>query len=209
VYGYSNRVLNYRVWLPIFATKKKSERMHEIKPWKVTSSTYIHQKPPFFVIRKDAVQLPNGSQIDPYYTFEYTYWVNVIAITREGKYILEKQYRHGLGQIHYEICGGVGEAHETDPLATAQRELLEETGYGKGTWTHLMSVSANPASHNNLIHCYLATDVEYVTLPQWDETEDIGVELVTFEQFKEIVSSGQMVQSLMLAPIWKHLHDLK
>lgn len=58
--------------------------------------------------------------------------MNVIAITDESRFVLEKQYRHGLGKTCYEIPAGVIEEGES-PLEAAKRELQEETGYSEGT----------------------------------------------------------------------------
>ena len=83
--------------------------------------------------------------IEPeYYVLEYPDWVNVIAITDDGMMILEKQYRHGIGCAAWEIPCGVLEKSDSSPLSGAQRELLEETGYGGGEWTLLDTLSGNP-----------------------------------------------------------------
>ena len=76
--------------------------------WKEMSSQYISQEP-WFTVRKEKVQLPNGNTIDSYYVLEYPNWVNVIAITKDGKFIFERQYRHGLRSTSYELCAGVCE----------------------------------------------------------------------------------------------------
>ena len=49
-------------------------------------------------------------------------------ITKDGKFVMERQYRHGAGEVGYELPCGVMESGES-PLCGAQRELLEETGY--------------------------------------------------------------------------------
>lgn len=86
---------------------------------------------PWLTARCDKVELPDGRIIPEYYVLEYPNWVNVIAITKDGRFVMEKQYRHGLGVESIAIPCGVMEKGE-DPLIAAQRELLEETGYGNG-----------------------------------------------------------------------------
>jgi len=100
-----------------------------IKPWKVMSSRYLAEKP-WFTVREERVLLPNGNEIPNYYVFEYPDWVNVIAVTRDGKFVFERQYRHAVGLVSYELCAGVCEPDDASPLESARRELLEETGYG-------------------------------------------------------------------------------
>lgn len=172
--------------------------------WKVLNSKYI-SKEPWFTVRKEKVELPNGNTIDSYYVLEYPDWVNVIAITKDGKYIFERQYRHGLQCTSYELCAGVCEKEDESPLISAQRELLEETGYGNGEWEELMVVSPNPGTHTNLTYCYLAVNVEKISEPHLEETEDIQVELLTFEEVKKLLIGNKITQAQHAAPLWKYI----
>ena len=129
--------------------------------WQILDSEYLIRRP-WLTARKDRVRLPNGVENNEYYVLEYPDWVNVVALTRDGRFLMERQYRHGLQLTSYEICAGVCEAGET-PLQSAQRELYEETGYGGGTWTPWMDISANTSTMTNLTHCFPATDAEPVS----------------------------------------------
>ncbi len=175
----------------------------KIEKWKLLHSEYIAREP-WFTARRDEVQLPNGNIIPTYYVLEYPAWVCVIALTREGKMIMERQYRHGLGRVSYEICAGVVDAEDQSPLAAAKRELLEETGFGNGHWESYMIVSANPGTHNNLTYCFLATDVEKVEERHLEPTEDIAVELLLPEQVKHMLSENKIVQATQAAALWKY-----
>ena len=97
--------------------------------WKTLETEYLIREP-WLTARRDKVELPTGVVLNDYYVLEYPDWVNTIAITREGDFVLVRQYRHALGITSMELCAGVIEKDET-PLEAAQRELLEETGYGK------------------------------------------------------------------------------
>lgn len=131
------------------------------KKWEILHSEYLIRRP-WLTARRDCVRLPDGVVNDEYYVLEYPDWVNVIAITTEGKFLMERQYRHGLQWTGYEICAGVCEKGE-QPLESAKRELYEETGYAGGTWTDFMTLSANTSTMNNLCHCFLAEGVEQVS----------------------------------------------
>lgn len=127
--------------------------------WTVLSSEYLHRAP-WLTVRKDHVVLPNGNHIPSYYILEYPNWVNTIAITRDGQFVFIRQYRHGIQETSYELCAGVCEEEDGSPMVSAQRELLEETGYGNGVWKEFMQISPNPSTHTNITYCFLATDVE-------------------------------------------------
>ena len=155
-------------------------------------------------VRKDVVQLPNGVTLDDFFVLEYPTWVNVIAITEGGLFVMERQYRHGLERIEYEICAGTCEEGE-EPLISAQRELLEETGYAGGQWS-LYGISApNPAAMTNLNYTYLAKGVKKVSTPCLELSEDIDISLMTLEDVRFLMDSGQITQGCMLAMLWKYL----
>lgn len=170
--------------------------------WKVLESEHLFRRP-WLTVRRDKVQLPSGAIHPEYYVLEYPDWINVIAITTDGQFVMVEQYRHGLGEVATELCAGVIEANET-PEEGARRELMEETGFGGGKWREFMTISMNPGSANNLTHCFLAEGVELQSVQHLDETEDVVVRLLTREQLLDLMKSGDLKQALMLAPLWKY-----
>lgn len=174
------------------------------KKWKVLKSEYLAQKP-WFTVRCETVELPTGNKIPEYYVFEYPQWINVIAITKEKEFVFVSQYRHGLGITAYELCAGVCEKEDASPLVSAQRELLEETGYGNGEWEEFMIIGVNPSTHTNLTYCYLATGVEPVTTQHLEDTEDLSVHLLTMNEVKELLLGDKIKQALHVAPLWKYI----
>ncbi len=173
--------------------------------WKKLSSEYLFTNP-WLTVRRDKVLLPTGRTIDDFYVLEYPTWINVVAITTSGEMVLVRQYRHALGRTSFEIVAGVVEKGE-EPLAAAQRELLEETGFGGGEWTEIMQLSANPTSMNNLSHSFLALGVERLRDQHLDETEDIEVHLFSPEEVKKMLMRGEFVQALMVAPLLKYFAE--
>ena len=172
------------------------------RKWEILSSEYLIRRP-WLTARRDHVKLPTGVENPEFYVLEYPDWVNVIAITKEGEFVMIRQYRHGLGETRYELCAGVSEEGE-DPMESARRELYEEAGYGGGEWQPWMTISANPSTTNNLTHCFLATGVERVSSQHLEETEDITVHLLTEAEVKELLVNDEIRQSLMAAPLWKY-----
>ena len=179
----------------------------KIAPWTVFASEYIAHEP-WFTVRKEKVQLPNGSIIPSYYVLEYPDWVNVIAITAEGKFLMERQYRHGLQWTGYEICAGVCEKGE-EPLESAKRELYEETGYAGGEWKHFMTLSANTSTMNNVCHCFLAEGVKRISTQHLEPTEDISIHLLSTDEVRALLLNDEIRQALMAAPLWKLFAERK
>ncbi|GAB3552646.1 NUDIX hydrolase [Spirosoma fluminis] len=176
------------------------------QPWQVENSEYIHQRP-WFTVRRDSVRMANGGYIPDYFIFEYPSWINVVAVTTDGQLVFIRQYRHGIAGVHYELCAGVVDAGE-GPLVAAQRELLEETGFGGGQWEPLLTLSANPGTHSNLTYSYLATGVELKQGQHLESTEEITVHLVSPERAQQIIDHGEMMQSLHIAPLLRYLLSL-
>ena len=173
------------------------------RPWKVLTSEYLARRP-WFTVRHESLELPDGQRVPDYYVFEYPDWINITAITRDGHFVLIDQYRHGLGETFYEIPAGVSEPTDASMLAAAQRELAEETGYGGGEWQLLTVVAPNPATQNNLTHCFLAEGVRQTASRHLDATEDLEVRLLTEDEVFALLQNDKIRQSLMAAPLWKY-----
>jgi 8-oxo-dGTP pyrophosphatase MutT (NUDIX family) len=174
--------------------------------WKVLESGYLH-KEPWLTIRKEKCELPNGTIMPAYYILEYPEWVSVLALTKEGKAVFVKQYRHGLGVVSIEVPGGVVDAGETPDVAV-KRELKEETGYDFETYEYLGKVSPNPATSTNYMHMYLARGGEKVAAQNLDETEDVEVALYTIEEVKNLLRENKIVQSLHVTTLFYALNKL-
>ena len=110
--------------------------------WETLKSEIIISRPPWLRVRHDQVRLPDGRINPEFYVLEYPDWVNVIAITEDGRFVMERQYRYGLGETCLEIYAGVIEKGET-PEEAARRELEEETGYTGGEWSRVQTNSSH------------------------------------------------------------------
>lgn len=172
--------------------------------WKVLQSEYLHNRP-WLTVRKERVELPNGNIVPEYYVLEYANWVNIIAVTKENEFVFVEQYRHGIERTCMEICAGVCEKEDESPLFSAQRELLEETGYGNGRWSEFMCVAPNASANNNFSYCFIAQGVEKLGEPTPEESEDLRVHLLPLNEVKALLKNGEIVQATMAAPLWKYI----
>lgn len=176
--------------------------------WKLLSSEYIH-KSDWLTARKDKCITPQGKIVEPYYVLEYADWVNCLAITDDGRVIMVRQYRHGIGKTILEIPGGTMDKTDPSPEFAMKRELLEETGYDFEKLIPLGSIAPNPASSNNLTHMFLATGGKKVQEQDLDENEEIEVVLLEMEDLEQMVKDNQLLQSLHVCCIFYALLKLK
>ncbi|MBO4500290.1 MAG: NUDIX hydrolase [Bacteroidaceae bacterium] len=175
----------------------------ENRKWKVLKSETLLNKGTWMHLRQDRVQLPSGSIVPEWFVLEFPDWVNVIAITKNGDFVMEDQYRHALGETHFELVAGVIDEGET-PLEAARRELSEETGFGGGEWSLFMQLSPNPTNHTNWSYTFLATGVERLQKQHQEPTEDINIDIFSRNEVLELLHTGQIVQALHAAPLWKY-----
>lgn len=179
----------------------------ENRKWRVLKSTPLLNLGPWLNVRQEVVELPSGTQIPAWFVMDFPNWVNVIAITKDGDFVMIDQYRHALGETHYELVAGVVDEGET-PLQAAMRELSEETGYEGGEWQAFMQLSPNPTNHTNMSYTFLATDVEKVREPHQEPSEDIHVHILTRDEVQQLLTSGEIIQALHAAPLWKYFASL-
>ena len=177
----------------------------EKKKWEILSSERLFNRP-WLNVRRDKLRLPDGTVHNEYYVLEYPTWVNVIARTKDGDFVMVEQYRHGWGDYFTELCAGVAEEGE-DPETAARRELAEETGYTGGKWRLLSVISANPGSQSNRTYCFVAEDVEKTETQHLDSTEDINVKLLPLKEIARMLARDEFKQSLMVAPLMRYLFE--
>ena len=150
----------------------------------------------FLRVMNDTIKLPDGKLA----TRE---WVKfgrasaIIVITGNNEIILERQYRHPVGKIMIEIPAGKTEAHE-NPLDSARRELLEETGYSAKTWIELGTCFPCIGYSNEAITYFLAKDLTsgQATL---DDGEFLEVFKLPFTECMDMVYSNQINDSKTLS----------
>jgi len=177
--------------------------MHTSTPgpplWEVVESEEL-QNCAVFRVRRDHARSPRTGQVHPFYGIEADAWVNVVPVTSAGEVVLVRQYRHGTREVTLEIPGGIVDPGET-PIQAAERELLEETGYGGGALAALGSVNPNPALFANRVHTFVARGVEPLQAIQHSGTEETEVELLPADGVRKAVESGLIDHALVVVAL--------
>jgi len=175
--------------------------------WKTLSSEYLF-KDLWFTVRKETCERPDGKIVSPYYIYEFPTWVTAVAITKDGKFIMEKQYRHAIGLTMTEIPGGCVDDSDASLEEAIARELKEETGYVFDHYEYLGKTSSNPSTNNNWMHMYLATGGEKRVHQELDDNEDIEVILMTVDEVKELLRKNIILQSMHATALFYALEKM-
>ncbi len=153
-----------------------------------------------FDVFKDRCKHPIDGREGDFFVLRAVNWAMCVAITTEGKFLLEQQYRHGVRELSWEFPGGVCEKGEK-PEETAVRELREETGFEGDPPILLGTRSANPALQNNRCSTVLIKNCKRVCGTALDENEEIVVKEVSAEEVLQMARDGRIHHALMLAAI--------
>ncbi len=173
--------------------------------WKQVSFETVFRTPVFSMKKERSRCLRTGAENDFYY-FECVDWVNVIALDKESRLIMIKQFRHGSNQYEIEIPGGAIDATDANPVDAGIRELFEETGYVGKNARLIGQVCPNPALQGNLCYTVLIEEVEQKAAPDMEPTEDIETIPIPLKDVSDMIKSGIIRHGLVLNAL--HFFDL-
>lgn len=171
-----------------------------IVPFERTASRVV-LRTPIFDLREDDATHPRTGVQRTYYVLQTPTYVNVVAITKEGRLVLVRQWRHGARDIGLELPAGLAEPGEA-PETAAARELFEETGFVAEKLTRIGQVQPNPAHQDNVSYTVLAEGcVARDPGRALDDGEDIEVVLARPAEVAGLVRSGQVRSAMVLCGV--------
>ena len=174
--------------------------------WKRLDSEKLLETP-YFNLRSDRLQLPDGAVKNPYYVLERPDAAIVFPVTDDGEVVLVRQYRPPLQRMELGLPAGLVEEGE-EPEVAARRELAEETGYGGGDWEPLGSLASSPSLKDNWAYLYLARGVREIAPPDPDEHESLEIVRAPLEEIFGLIRSGEIVSSSGVAAAMLALRQL-
>lgn len=180
--------------------------------WEVLKSTQ-RLKEPYIDVRTDKCRASNGDILD-YHVLSYSNWTNIVAFDDQQKLILVDEYRHGIGENVLGLPGGgVDKEDVKDPREAAKagalRELLEESGYEATDANMIMESMPNPATQNNWVYTFLATNAKDTGQTHFDEGNGelcITVKLDFVELMQATATQQIYMQAMHIAALWSATH---
>ncbi len=140
-------------------------------------------------LKEDTVTLPDG-KIAKRELIIHNGGVGVIALTDENEVFMVRQYRKPYDEVVLEIPAGKLEGKE-DPEKAGLRELSEETGYMAHSVVPLGKYYPTPGYCSEIIHLYLARDLEYVG-QNLDPGEFIEVTKIPLKTLVDMAMKGEI-----------------
>ncbi len=153
-------------------------------------------------LRVDEVRMPDGS-VAIREVVEHPGAVAVVALDEAGRVVLIRQYRHPAGGYLVELPAGLLDVAGEAAVATARRELFEETGLRADRWHTLVDVRTSPGMTDEAARVFLARDLSDVPDAERhvgvEEETDLGVHRVDLDRAVTSVLAGEVENALAVA----------
>jgi 8-oxo-dGTP pyrophosphatase MutT (NUDIX family) len=172
-----------------------------IKPWQKVRSRPLGDFR-IFKLRSEVEVSPRTGREHEFYILDSVDWVNVVAVTPDQQLVMVEQYRHGSDTVEREIPGGMMDAAETDPVATAVRELREETGYEGENARVLGRIWSNPAILSNRTYTVLIENCRLRHGVEFDSGEDLVTSLVPIVEIPKLIADEKIGHSLVVVALY-------
>ena len=182
------------------AFKPDAEKEEYKNPWTTLSSKVVYENPWIEVTHRD-VLTPGGSPGIYGHVHFKNLAIGIIPLDDENNTWLVGQYRYATGNYSWEIPEGGGKL-EVDPLETAKRELLEETGLKAEKWTCIQKLHTSNSVTDEVGIIYLAQELtQHQAMPE--ETEQLIIRKMPLDEVLKLVFSGEITDAISIIAIFR------
>ncbi len=170
------------------------------RPWEVLRRREIADARPWLRLWAEDLRLPDGRTVEGFYTIEAPDYAVIVALTPDGRVVVERNYKHGPRRVCLNLPAGYLEPGEA-PLAAARRELREETGYAADEWTPLGQFAESGNRGAGTAHLFLARGARRVAEPDAGDLEALEIGLMPFDDLLDAVREGDVAVLSIAAAI--------
>ncbi len=181
--------------------KDENDSKQAIKsPWQTLSCEVKYDNPWIRVEEHQVINPAGGHGIYGTVNFKNRA-VAIVALFENKDVLLVGQFRYPLREYHWELpMGGAPEGEAV--LRCAQRELKEETGFSAVKWKQILAVHLSNSITQEQGFTFIAEDLVAGEM-ELEETEDIMVKRLPFEQVFQQVMAGEITDAITVASVMK------
>lgn len=161
-----------------------------MRPWETLGRRQVLDFGKHLKVESHTIRLPDGQILRRWPWVITPDYVDVVAVTAEGKFVCLWQTKYAVKGETLAPVGGCIEPGEA-PLASAKRELLEETGFRARQWTRLGVFSVGANRGFGTAHLYLARGAWRVAEPDSDDLEEQHVLLLERAEVERALDRGE------------------
>lgn len=161
-----------------------------MRPWKTLARSTILSEDKYLTVEKHTVELPNGEVIATWQWIITPDFANIIVVTEENMFLCFRQTKYAVAGVSLAPVGGYLDPGE-DPLAAAQRELREETGYEAAEWVDLGHYAVDGNRGAGVAHLFLARQARRVCAPHADDLEEQEMVLLDRAEVAAALARGE------------------
>jgi ADP-ribose pyrophosphatase len=168
--------------------------------WTVKARRSLLNRPPWFEVFQEEIQLPDGQLVDDFYTIAIPEFVVVAGFDTKGNVLLERSYRRGASAVTWSLPSGYIDPGE-DALGAAKRELLEETGYQALTWRLLGRFAVDGNRGCGWANVFIAGEIQRLAEPNSLDLADVEIHLLPYAQSVAKLLDGGVAELATAAAI--------
>lgn len=161
-----------------------------MKPWITHSIAPLLDRSPFLRVENRVVELPDGRIVPDWPWIVTPDYVTVAALTPDNTFLCFRQTKYAADGLTLAPVGGYLEPGE-NPLAAAQRELLEEAGCRASSWVSLGRYAVDGNRGAGVAHFFLAQNVIPAQPPTADDLEEQQPVFLTRSEVERALATGQ------------------
>lgn len=191
----------------IFTNQHQLMKDTKENPWQITAEKMVYDNRWIELTEYQVINPSGNPGIYGKIRFK-NFAIGVVPLDSEMNTYLVGQYRFALSHYSWEIPEGGGPLN-ADPLESAKRELLEETGLKASRWTEIQRMHLSNSVTDELSIIYLAQDLQQFE-PEPEETEQLVIKKVPFDEVYRMVCNGEITDAITVAAVLKiHIMQLE
>lgn len=175
-------------------------KQNHLNTWKTLSTELIYESPWIAINKHQTINPAGNPAVYSVVNFKNKA-IGVLPLSNDGYTWLVGQWRYPLEQYSWEIPEGGGPLGE-EPIATATRELKEETGIVAKRFEEIMQMHLSNSATDEHAFIFLATNLSFEEAEP-EESEDLAVKKVHINEAFEMVMKGEITDSISVAAIFK------